>query len=190
MGIQSLEEDLLGRVQRRHTPEQALAACELLVGSGLIVNVDLIYGLPGQTEQSFARDLRLISERGVPAVTLYSLRINERTRLGQLLDGARVDLPKLMRWRAFVKSTAEELGYTQTRFHTFKRLNSPAKKHERLPTFDQSMSGFQLGIGMSAVPNSATRCTATTTKSRRTSNASNPERAPSNRCSISKSPIG
>lgn len=151
MGIQSLDGNVLGVVQRRHSPEQALAACDLLVDSGLIVNVDLIYGLPRQTEESFLRDLRAIAERGVPSLTMYSLRINERTPVARVLrDADRFDLAGLMRWRAFLTRSAEDLGYTQSRWHTFKRLDTSARSHERLPHFDASGSGYQLGIGMSA----------------------------------------
>ena len=39
MGIQSLDDDVLGTVHRRHSPAQALAAVDLLVDSGLILNV-------------------------------------------------------------------------------------------------------------------------------------------------------
>jgi oxygen-independent coproporphyrinogen-3 oxidase len=58
-----------------------------------------------------------------------------------------------MAWRAFVKEAAESLGYTQTRWHTFKRLDSVATTHERMPSFDKSLRGFQLGVGMSARSN-------------------------------------
>jgi oxygen-independent coproporphyrinogen-3 oxidase len=151
MGIQSLDGEVLGTVHRKQTESQALAACELLVDSGLILNVDLIYGLPHQTEDGFRRDVETIAARGVPAVTLYSLRSNERTAVARSMrDEDRFDLPSLMRWRAFVKRCAEDLGYTQTRWHTFKRLDTVARKHERLPCFDDRMSGYQLGIGMSA----------------------------------------
>jgi oxygen-independent coproporphyrinogen-3 oxidase len=151
MGIQSLDNTVLGAVHRRHSAEQALAACELLVGSGLIVNVDLIYGLPHQTEESMRRDLTAIAERGVPSLTLYSLRINERTPVARALrDEDRFDLAGLMRWRAFLVRVTRDLGYTQTRWHTFKRLDTSARSHERVAHFDDSGSGYQLGIGMSA----------------------------------------
>jgi oxygen-independent coproporphyrinogen-3 oxidase len=151
MGIQSLDGEVLGTVHRRQTGAGALAACELLVDAGLILNVDLIYGLPGQTEESFLRDLDAIAARGVPSFTAYSLRVNERTPVTRVLDGGEpFDLAGLMRWRAFVQRSAEERGYTQTRWHTFKRLDSIAAGHERLPCFDDDMSGYQLGIGMSA----------------------------------------
>ncbi|MEO6029129.1 MAG: coproporphyrinogen-III oxidase family protein [Candidatus Binatia bacterium] len=151
MGIQSLDGDVLGTVHRKQTGSQALAACELLVDSGLILNIDLIYGLPHQTESSFRSDLETIAARGVPSLTLYSLRSNERTPVAKSMrDEERFDLVSLMRWRAFVKRCAEDLGYTQTRWHTFKRLDTVARNHERLPCFDDRMSGYQLGIGMSA----------------------------------------
>jgi oxygen-independent coproporphyrinogen-3 oxidase len=151
MGIQSLDGEVLGTVHRKQTESQALAACELLVDSGLILNIDLIYGLPHQTEASFRSDLETIAARGVPALTLYSLRSNERTAVAKSMrDEDRFDLTSLMRWRSFVKRCAEDLGYTQTRWHTFKRLDTVARNHERLPCFDDRMSGYQLGIGMSA----------------------------------------
>lgn len=151
MGIQSLDGDVLGTVHRQQTQSQALASCELLVESGLILNIDLIYGLPHQTEESFLHDLRTIAAVGVPSLTLYSLRSNERTPVRKSMsDEDRFDLPGLMRWRSFVKHAAEDLGYTQTRWHTFKRVDGVAARHERLPCFDDQMAGYQLGIGMSA----------------------------------------
>jgi oxygen-independent coproporphyrinogen-3 oxidase len=151
MGVQSLDPGVLGKVRRDQTLEQALAACDLLVESGLIVNVDLIYGLPGQSEEVFQADLSAVAARGVPALTIYSLRLNERTSVARALEEReRLDLVRLMRWRAFVTKCTEELGYTQTRWHTFKRLQSAAGKHEWLPTFGEDMSGHQLGVGMSA----------------------------------------
>lgn len=151
MGVQSLDAGVLDTVHREQTREQALAACELLVGAGFIMNVDLIYGLPGQTEEMFWNDITAVAACGVPAFTLYSLRVNERTPVKRALDhGERFDLARLMRWRAFVKRCAQELGYTQTRWHTFKRMDTTARAHERLLTFDRTMWGCSLGVGMSA----------------------------------------
>jgi oxygen-independent coproporphyrinogen-3 oxidase len=49
-----------------------------------------------------------------------------------------------------VRKTATELGFTQTRWHTYKRLDMIAAKHQRAPHHDRSGRGYQLGIGMSA----------------------------------------
>jgi oxygen-independent coproporphyrinogen-3 oxidase len=151
MGVQSLDPRVLDGVHRRHDRRQAMEAVELLVGSGLILNVDLMYGLPGQSEQSFRSDLETLAERGAQSFTLYDLRVTRRTPLGRSLrDEERLDLLHLLRWRAFVRRITAELGFTQTRWHTFKRLDSIAARHERAPCFDGEMQGYQLGIGNSA----------------------------------------
>lgn len=151
MGVQSLEPAVLDTVHRVQTTRQTLASCELLAASGLIVNVDLIYGLPGQSQEGFQRDIATLAGRGVLAFTLYSLRTNERTPVRRALgEDERFDIARLMRWRAFAAHCAAELGYTQTRWHTFKRMDSAARGHRRLPTADSSGKGFQLGVGMSA----------------------------------------
>ena len=150
MGVQSLVPEVLDTVHRKHETRQALDACTLLVDAGLVMNVDLIYGLPGQTPESFLADLTTLAALGVPAVTCYSLRVTERTPVTRAVGREPFALGQLMAWRAFVKESAESLGYTQTRWHTFKRLDSVAVTHERMPCFDASLLGFQLGVGMSA----------------------------------------
>jgi oxygen-independent coproporphyrinogen-3 oxidase len=151
MGIQTLDHTVLDGVHRRHSSQQALAACDLLASSGLLVNVDLMYGLPGQTEEGFRRDLHEVVERGVHSVTLYDLRLNERTPVAKALaDHERLVLERLMRWRAFVASAARALNLEQSRWHTWRRAAGPAQRHRRAPHFEPDGKGYQLGIGMSA----------------------------------------
>ena len=150
MGVQTLQPAVLDTVHRRQELDQTLDSVRLLVDSGLVVNVDLIYGLPGQTPQSFAADVRTLAELGVPALTLYSLRVTERTPVTRALGDDRFDLGRLMTWRGYAADIAAAHGYTQTRWHTFKRLDSVAATHERMPCFDDTLHGFQLGVGMSA----------------------------------------
>ncbi|MEM1111210.1 MAG: coproporphyrinogen-III oxidase family protein [Pseudomonadota bacterium] len=151
MGIQSLEDDVLDAVKRGHSQDLAVNTCRAVIEAGFIMNVDLMYGLPGQSHEDFARDFQRIAEVGVPAVTAYSLRLNEMTSVQNTLQThERFDLQGLMAWRETVKDTAAQWGYTQTRWHTFKKLDSVAARHERLPIAGDDMSGNQLGVGMSA----------------------------------------
>jgi oxygen-independent coproporphyrinogen-3 oxidase len=151
MGTQSLEEDVLGEIRRKHTAQQTLDACRLVVNNGLLLNVDLIYGLPGQTYESFRRDFTAVAEQGVQSLTVYDLRINEQTAISRdLSETERLELERLVAWRLFVRQTASELGFTQTRWHTFKRLDTIAAKHTHAPHHDKLGRGYQLGVGMSA----------------------------------------
>lgn len=151
MGTQSLEEEVLGEVRRRHTAQQTLDACRLVVDNDLLLNIDLMYGLPGQTHESFRRDFQTIADQGVQSLTAYDLRLNEQTPVARSLsDADRLELARLVEWRLFVRRTAAELGFSQTRWHTYKRLDTVAARHKRAPHHDSSGRGFQLGIGMSA----------------------------------------
>jgi oxygen-independent coproporphyrinogen-3 oxidase len=143
MGIQSLNDEVLRSVNRQHSASHALAVCDQLVASGRIVNVDLIYGLPGQTEEMFRRDMEALAARGVHSIHAYNLRVNEHTPVLQLLKTEeRFELPQLLRWRAFVQRAALELGFEQTHWQVFSR---PGLKFQNISYF-----GDQFGAGAGA----------------------------------------
>lgn len=151
MGIQSLDQETLDSVNRRHEISQSLEAIDLINENGFILNVDLMYGLPDQTFRGFRKDLEILMEMGVPSVTLYDLRINENTPIARKMNGEqRWDLEGLISWRSFVRKTAIRCGLTQMRWHTYKNMNSIAAKHERKKCFNSDGMGYQLGVGMSA----------------------------------------
>jgi oxygen-independent coproporphyrinogen-3 oxidase len=146
LGVQSLSDGVLETVHRGHDRARSLATIDLLVGAGLIVNVDLIFGLPGQREVDFCRDLQAVAARGIHSVTTYSLRVNERTPVAHLLrEEERLDLQRLVRWRAVVRAAAREFGLAPTRWHTFVRPGSAGERFE-----DGTSTGDQFGVGMSA----------------------------------------
>ncbi|HEY8155309.1 MAG TPA: radical SAM protein [Myxococcota bacterium] len=153
VGVESMDPDVLATVKRRHSPEQALEALRRVAASGLEVNADLIYGLPGQSMSSFRRDLEAVSQAGVDSVCMYALRLDERNKVGaQLRAAERLDLARVMRWRAFVSSAARELGFTQTRVFTWKRLEAPkpAPAGGRRLRAEADGGLQELALGMSA----------------------------------------
>lgn len=151
MGVQSLNEAVLDAITRRHSVRQAEDAIRMLAETGLIVNVDLIYGLPRQTEDDLRRDVLRAADLGVHSLTLYELRLSERTPVGATLaENERLDLERLIRWRAIVRAAAAEAGFVQTRWHTYKRGEGVAMRHRWMPTFDGASDGLQFGVGNSA----------------------------------------
>lgn len=144
MGIESLDESVLDAVHRRHSAAQALAACRLVLDRGLTLNVDLIYGLPGQSMEGFRRDLERAATAGASSLCLYALRLNAHTAVANVVGtGERFDLERLVRWRRFVFRAAEEAGFVRTRPYFFERAGRTS-----LPS--QSPDEPLLGIGMSA----------------------------------------
>jgi len=152
MGIQSTHDQVLEHIRRKHAGELALGTCTRLVRQGFMVNVDLIYGLPGQTEAHFRRDLELVAASGAHSVTAYDLRINERTPIARSLsEDERLAPLRLVRWRAFVRHAAAELGYRQTRWHTFVRDAGDDPDSRRAAGFkDLTGQGNQFSAGLSA----------------------------------------
>src|SRR5215212_2620022 len=139
-------------VERSHNAHQAVEACDRLVDAGLMVNTDLIYGLPGLTEEDFARDFATAVEHGVHTVTAYNLRVNERTPVAKAVaDEERLELARLVRWRAVVSASAQQLNFVQTRWHTFRRLEGDSPAQALAEGFeDLTGQGEQFSAGLSA----------------------------------------
>jgi len=152
MGIESLEDGVLSTLNRGHQSRTALEACDLLKGAGFYLNVDLIYGLPGQTHDGFAHDFDLVAKQGVDSVSVYNLRLNERTPVARAIkEVERMDLEVLMGWREFVEQTARGHGFDQKRWHTFVRRGSDSSGFTRAPCAEGFGAGRQLGIGVSSL---------------------------------------
>jgi oxygen-independent coproporphyrinogen-3 oxidase len=152
LGVETLDATLLRAINRRHTREQARDAVEELRAAGLVVNVDLMYGFPGQSEASFVADLTAVAGWGVPSISVYNLRLNEHTPLARIVgDLERLDLAHLVGWRALIRREMEALGFVQTRWHTFVDRRGVPSTFGRAPCVDGSQPGRQLGIGVSAV---------------------------------------
>jgi len=81
VGVQSLQDNVTEFVARGHDRNMTLKSIALLKKTGKPFNVDLIYGLPHQSPQSFADDVQLLVDLGVPTITMYRLRNNDRKQL-------------------------------------------------------------------------------------------------------------
>ncbi len=82
MGIQSLNDDELKSVGRRHSAAQAVNAYYTLREAGFQnLSVDLIYGLPLQTVESWTKSLRKIMDMQPEHLSAYSLSLEAGSRL-------------------------------------------------------------------------------------------------------------
>ena len=86
LGVQSFVQTELARTGRRHTAEVVEREIGLLRAAGIeSISVDLIAGLPGQTEASWTQSLDWVERLGVPHVSVYMLEVDEDSRLGREL---------------------------------------------------------------------------------------------------------
>jgi oxygen-independent coproporphyrinogen-3 oxidase len=86
LGVQSFVDQEAASVARLHTREKTLNEIKRLRSAGISnINVDLIAGLPHQTQESWNFSLDQAIASGVPHLSIYMLEIDEDSRLGREL---------------------------------------------------------------------------------------------------------
>lgn len=94
LGVQSLDDQLLARIGRRHTRRDAIAAFALLRAAGFDnLGIDLIHGLPGQSPALWRRDLARAIDLGPEHLSLYALGIEAGTPFDAERNAGRLALP-------------------------------------------------------------------------------------------------
>ncbi len=84
LGVQSFIDQEASSVARLHTRKITLEEIERLRSAGITnINIDLIAGLPHQTEASWQESLQQTIDTGVPHVSVYMLEVDEDSRLGR-----------------------------------------------------------------------------------------------------------
>jgi putative oxygen-independent coproporphyrinogen III oxidase len=92
LGMQSAAEHVLAVLDRRHTPGRAVQAAHEARAAGFEhVNLDLIYGAPGETDADWAASLDAVLAAPVDHVSAYALIVEHGTRLARRV--ARGELP-------------------------------------------------------------------------------------------------
>lgn len=96
LGVQTFVDAEAQAVGRSHTERSCLAEFGRLRAGGVRnLGIDLIAGLPMQTERSWARSIAIASGCGLDHLSVYMLEIDDESRLGRevLGGGARLHAP-------------------------------------------------------------------------------------------------
>lgn len=81
IGIQSFDSVQLDSIGRIHDARRSLSALQALAASGINYSADLIYGLPGQSVNSWSRQLQRLLEYRPPHFSAYLLSYEPGTKL-------------------------------------------------------------------------------------------------------------
>ncbi|MGC9669268.1 radical SAM family heme chaperone HemW [Planosporangium sp. 12N6] len=94
LGMQSAAPHVLSVLDRRHTPGRAVVAAAEAREAGFDhVNLDLIYGTPGETAEDFAASLAAVVSAGADHVSAYALIVEEGTRLAARMRRGELPYP-------------------------------------------------------------------------------------------------
>ena len=84
MGVQSFSDDLLKMMNRHHNESMVRDCIHRLYKAGIHdISIDLLYGLPDQSMESWHRDLQKAVSLPIQHISLYSLTIEENSVFGK-----------------------------------------------------------------------------------------------------------
>lgn len=122
MGIQSFDDNELKAIGRRHNAAQALRAYDILAAHFSNISIDLMYGLPGQTIESWRQNVSQAIRLRPAHISAYSLMYEEGTPLTVLRTQGRIaELPEetTLRMSEELRRSLADAGYEQYEISNF-----------------------------------------------------------------------
>ena len=94
LGMQSAAPHVLATLDRTHTPGRAVAAAKEARAEGFEhVNLDLIYGTPGETPDDLRASLAAVLDAGADHVSAYALIVEDGTALARKVRSGELPAP-------------------------------------------------------------------------------------------------
>lgn len=131
IGLQSSEDRLLKQIGRIHNFKDFLNTYNLAREIGFKnINVDLMIGLPNQNISNIKNSLEEVVRLEPEHISVYSLIIEENTKIAQMLDNGQIELPdenleRDMYW--YVKDFLELHGYNHYEISNFAKKGYESK---------------------------------------------------------------
>ena len=149
VGVQSFDDKLLKVCRRPHTARQAIEAIELARESGFEnINVDLMFGLPGQTFEQWEATLKTLIQLQPASVTCYKLRRKLGTVFGRLPSELFPSVEDQLLMHIMAIEGLTDAGYLPWHFETL-FVRDPKFTHKQ-QEWKWQESGELLGLGVSA----------------------------------------
>ncbi|MDI9309013.1 MAG: radical SAM family heme chaperone HemW [Limnohabitans sp.] len=93
IGIQSFYEEDLKLMNRAHNATEALACLQVATQYFDNITADLIYGIPGLTDEKWAQNIQTLLDLGIPHISSYALTVEPKTALATLVKNGKIPTP-------------------------------------------------------------------------------------------------
>ena len=94
IGIQSFFEDDLKLMNRAHNSDEAQKSLAIATKYFDNISVDLIYGIPGLTNEMWLENIETALRFGIPHISSYALTVEPKTALHKLIQTGKIAEPK------------------------------------------------------------------------------------------------
>lgn len=123
MGVQTFDDEKLKFLRRRHSSKEALKAVDNCRKAGFSnISIDLIYGLPGEDDGAWKKDMETAIALRVPHLSAYCLMFEEGTPLFRLLKAGKVKEEsdeQNLRYYTALMERLEDAGYEHYEISNF-----------------------------------------------------------------------
>lgn len=92
IGVESMHDDTLQRINRGHTSLQTFDTIRRLVDKSLHVGVHLIAGLPGEDKDKVLQSVKLLCGSGIESIKMHQLQILRDTTLLKLIESGKIEV--------------------------------------------------------------------------------------------------
>ncbi len=150
LGVQAFSDRLLGALGRSHTVAEADAAIGAARRAGFTnINLDLMYGLPGQGVADWQESLTQAIAHAPEHLACYELTIEEGTPFARLVDKGELTLPDEEEALAMAELTHAFLA--QAGLQRYEISNYAAPGRECRHNLNYWRNGGYLGLGAGAI---------------------------------------
>ena len=94
IGIQSFFESDLKLMNRAHNSDEAQKSLAIATKYFDNISVDLIYGIPGLTNEMWLENIETALSFGIPHISSYALTVEPKTALHKLIQTGKITAPK------------------------------------------------------------------------------------------------
>ncbi|KUJ63433.1 coproporphyrinogen III oxidase [Flavobacteriaceae bacterium CRH] len=94
IGIQSFYEEDLKMMNRAHNSAEAIKCLQEATKYFDNISLDLIYGIPGLTDEMWKQNIETALSFGIPHISSYALTVEPKTALRKLIDTGKIAEPQ------------------------------------------------------------------------------------------------
>jgi oxygen-independent coproporphyrinogen-3 oxidase len=148
IGIQSFFEEDLKMMNRAHNSAEAIKSLEIATKYFDNISIDLIYGIPGLTNEMWKQNIETALSFGIPHISSYALTVEPKTALKKLIQTGKIAEPKddiAQEHFQILVDTLQENGFIHYELSNFGKENYFSKNNSAY-----WLGKKYLGIGPSA----------------------------------------
>jgi oxygen-independent coproporphyrinogen-3 oxidase len=132
IGIQSFFEDDLKMMNRAHNSAEAQRCLEEATKYFDNISLDLIYGVPGMSNEKWKQNVEKALSFGVPHISSYALTVEPKTAMNKMIQTGKIEAPKdevAQEHYMILVETLESKGFIHYELSNFGKANYFSKNN-------------------------------------------------------------